>query len=430
MKVVKQISLSIGDVVRIEVDRLAFGGEGVARHQGMVVFVPLAATGDVLDVKIVEIKKNFARASIVQIVRPSGDRREPPCQYYGQCGGCQLQHINYESQLQAKATFIRDSLRKIAGIDWQHEIEVKAATEFGYRSRAQLKLGDAAGPVRIGATYDSPNTDFAGQQDKRILVGFHRRNSHSVCDIEECAVLDPRLNSALAELRKSLNTAGSKGEFPTTIDLASGDSGVAANPPAAGIPAGSIARRIGPFNYRFSASTFFQANPSALWPVIESAVSDATGGLAIDLYAGVGLFTLPLGARFNKVIGVEASAESVAFAEANIAANGLGNIEFRRSRSEDWLREYADGVAAGRHESADFILLDPPRGGVEGAGRHLIRAAPSQICYVSCNPPTLSRDMARLIKNGYRLEKILGFDLFPQTYHVETIATLARSFST
>jgi 23S rRNA (uracil1939-C5)-methyltransferase len=426
MKVVTQSSLLIGDLVRLEVDRLAFGGEGVARHHGMVVFVPLAAEGDVLDARIIELKRNFARASIVQIVRPSVDRREPPCRYYGKCGGCQLQHLNYEAQLRAKSSFIRDSLRKIGGIDWPHEIEVKAAPEFGYRSRAQLKIGDMSEHRLIGPKYENPTPDTTGRHHN-FLIGFHRRNSHSVCDIEECAVLDPQLNSTLAELRSRLNNPASKSECPRTIDLASGDSGVAANPPVAGIPAGPIARRIGPFTYRFSASTFFQANPSMLWPLIESAASDVTGGLAIDLYAGVGLFTLPLGARFDKVIGVEASAEAAAFAEANIAASGLANIEFRRSRSEDWLRQYADGVSAGRHESADFILLDPPRGGVEGAGSHLIRAAPSEICYVSCNPATLSRDLARLSKNGYRLEKILGIDLFPQTYHVETIARLARS---
>ena len=419
-------SPSIGSVIRIEVDRLAFGGEGVARHQGLVVFVPLAAAGDVLDAKVVEIKKNFARASIIQVVKPSVDRRVPPCRYYGECGGCQLQHLSYAAQLRAKAGFIRDSLTKIGGIDWPHEIEVQAAPEFGYRSRAQLKLGHQTDPIPVGEAFESPGPNSTGPYH-RILVGFHRRNSHSVCDIEECAVLEPRLNSALAEIRISSNNFGSRVDLPGTIDLAAGDSSVAASPPLAGIPATSIERRIGPFTYQFSASTFFQANPSVLWPLIESATSDVAGGLAIDLYAGVGLFTLPLGARFDRVIGVEASAEAAGFAAANIAGSGLRNIKFHRGRSEDWLRDYANGVATGRQTSADFILLDPPRGGIEGAGKHLIRAAPSRICYVSCNPATLSRDLARLIKNGYRIDALQGFDLFPQTYHVETIARLSRS---
>ncbi len=243
-----------------------------------------------------------------------------------------------------------------------------------------------------------------------------------------CAVLEPELNSALAALRMSLKGLGTEGiEFPRTIDLASGDSGVAAHPPVAGIPDGPIRRRIGQFTYQFNASTFFQANPSILGHLIDTATLEAKGDLAIDLYAGVGLFTLPLSRTFKRVIGVEASAESAAFAQANVAASGLNNIEVRRRRSEDWLREHADAIAAGR-QAADFMLLDPPRGGVEGAGRHLIRAAPAEICYVSCNPATLSRDLARLIKHGYRIEKLLGLDLFPQTYHVETIARLSRAY--
>src|SRR5215467_12503632 len=426
MKGVAESALSIGNVIRIEVDRLAFGGEGVARYQGLVVFVPLAAAGDVLDAKIVEIKKNFARASIVQVVRPSLDRRVPPCRYFGECGGCQLQHLSYEAQLRAKAGFIRDSLRKIGGIDWPHEIEVKPSPEFGYRSRAQLKLDRQKATPGVGADSDHPAQDHAGDY-YRILVGFHQRNSHAICDIEECAVLESGLNSTLRDLRVGLNSSGSTVEPPGTIDLASGDSGIVGKPPLAGIPDGSVERRIGPYTYQFSASTFFQANPSVLWPLIESATSDFTGRLAIYLYAGMGLFTLPLSTRFDEVVGVEATAEAAAFAARNIARSGQRNIEFRRSRSEDWLRDYADRVAAARSAAADFILLDPPRGGIEGAGKHLIRAAPSRICYVSCNPATLSRDLARLTKNGYGIEKLEGFDLFPQTYHVETIARLSRS---
>jgi len=422
---VSQNSLSIGDKVRLEIERLAYGGEGVARHEGLVIFVPLAAAEDVLDVQITELKKNFARASIVRVVNPSTDRREPPCQYYGVCGGCQLQHITYEAQLSAKSDFIRDSLRKIGGIDWPHEIEMKSASELGYRSRAQLKLDHADGP-------GTGSLDGSGdvQPDNRVVVGFHRRGSHSVCDVEQCAVLEPDLNAALTALRSALkSTDSSRGAFPWTIDLASGDSGVAARPPLAGFPAGPVNRLVGSFTYQSGPSTFFQANPSMLGELIESATRDAAGSFAVDLYAGVGLFTLPLAATFDKVIGVEANSETAAFAAANIAESGLHNIEFRRRRSEDWLSEHAEAVSAGRAPAADFMLLDPPRGGVEGAGRHLIRAAPSQICYVSCNPATLSRDLARLIKRGYQIDTIVGLDLFPQTFHVETIARLSRASS-
>jgi 23S rRNA (uracil1939-C5)-methyltransferase len=425
-EIVADNPLSIGDKIRIQVDRLAFGGEGVARHEGLVIFVPFAAKGDTLDVQVTEIKKNFARASIIQVIKPSVERREPPCQYYSVCGGCQLQHINYQAQLVAKADFIRDSLRKIGGIQWQQEIEVKSGSELGYRSRAQLKLDCCRGaqdrtetPVATGA-----------ESEKRLLVGFHRKGSHSVCDIERCAVLEPPLNATLASLRSSLNDSCAGGrDFPRTIDLACGDSIVAADPPVGGLPPGPIKRRIGAFVYEFGPSTFFQANPSMLSPLIESATDGTGGELAVDLYAGVGLFTLPLAGRFNEVIGVEANSEAAQFAERNIAASGLNNIKFRRRRSEDWLNEYVQAVSAGKHPVADFMLLDPPRGGIEGAGIHLIRAAPARICYVSCNPTTLSRDLARLVKHGYFIEEIVGLDLFPQTYHVETVVRLSRASS-
>jgi 23S rRNA (uracil1939-C5)-methyltransferase len=390
-----------------------------------VIFVPFAAAGDSLDVQITEIKKNFARASIITIVKPSADRRQPECQYYGVCGGCQLQHISYESQLAAKGDFIRDSLRKIGGIEWPHKIEVKSGLEFGYRSRAQLKLDRASAVLSLPDSLRST----AMTPGDRVVVGFHQRGSHSVCDVERCAVLEPQLNSALVSLRSFLNSPGTGGSpVPKTIDIASGDSIVAADPPVGGILAVPIKRRIGAFVYEFGPSTFFQANPSMLSQLVESA-TDIAGSLAVDLYAGVGLFTLPLAARFDKVVGVEADAEAARFAARNIATSGLGNIKFARRRSEDWLNEYSQSVAAGKHPVADFMLLDPPRGGIEGAGKHLIRAAPSRICYVSCNPTTLSRDLARLVKHGYRIERIAGLDMFPQTYHVETIVDLSRMSS-
>jgi 23S rRNA (uracil1939-C5)-methyltransferase len=399
---VNDTSLSIGDTIDVTTERLAYGGDAIARHDGLAVFVRYAAPGERLRVRITERKKNFARGVIDRILEPSPSRREPLCQYFGDCGGCQLQHISYDAQLESKIGFVRDALERIGRIDWPHEIKIRHAAEFGYRSRAQVKVDRRAG-----------------------RVGFNRAASNAVCDVTSCPILVPELDEALRSLWRALgHEPGEDQSLPNRlqIEMAAGESGVSFEPSLGGLPAGALQRTVQGAVYNFSASTFFQGNPSLLDELVEVAVGETSGDLAIDLYAGVGLFTIQLARRFSRVIGVEADTAAANFALENISTNHLTNIEFHNSKTESWLKSFVEAKAP----PPDLVLMDPPRSGAAEAITHIVGVKPSRITYVSCDPTTLARDLRTLLDSGYELTRITAIDLFPQTFHVETVAALAR----
>jgi 23S rRNA (uracil1939-C5)-methyltransferase len=397
-------SIAVGDIVEVTTGQLAYGGDAVARHRGLAVFVQFAAPGERLRVRIIEVKKNFARAVIEEVLTQSPSRRDAPCRYFGQCGGCQLQHISYEAQLEAKIGFVRDALERVGRIDWPHEIEIKHAAEFGYRARAQVKV---------------ERTD-----DSQSSIGFARAGSRSVCDVESCAILLPQLDAALGAFRKSAADPDQPlaGRIRTEVNIAAGDSAISFEPQVVGLPGGVLTRTVAGFAFRFSPATFFQVNALMLETLVSKAVGDESGSLAIDLFAGVGLFTLPLASRYAQVIGVEADRRSVAFARENIAASTLENVDVRQAGAASWLEKFA----AIRAPAPDLILLDPPRTGAADSIPHLTALKPARITYVSCDPATLARDLRKLLDSGYELRSVVALDLFPQTYHVETVASLAR----
>jgi len=242
-------------------------------------------------------------------------------------------------------------------------------------------------------------------------------------------VLVPELDAALAHLREAVSDATNAARAGLLglreIEMAAGDDGVAVAPKVGGLSAGTIRRAINDLTYQFSPTTFFQGNALLLEALTAEAVDDYAGRLAIDLYAGVGLFTLPLARRFERVISVESDNEAARFARQNIATNQIANVEARHARVEQWLTDFTAQRSA---ESApvDLLLLDPPRTGAAAALAGIIAVQPARIVYVSCDPPTLARDLRRLLDAGYALERITGVDLFPQTYHVETVARLAN----
>jgi 23S rRNA (uracil1939-C5)-methyltransferase len=404
--------LSIGDVIEVTAERMAYGGDAVARYEGLTVFVPLAAPGDRLRVRIAEMKKRFARAAIQEIISESPARRIPPCSYFGECGGCQLQHLSYDAQAEAKADFIRDSLARIAHIEWPHEITIKRAKEFQYRSRAQVKVEENI---------------KSRQGDLRI--GFNKAGSRAVCDVSDCPVLVPELNSALKTLRSNLKSARSRShtKWPSEIEIAAGDSGVTVEPEIAGLGRREVERSVRGAIYRFSASTFFQVNPFLLDDLIDEAVKGAAGKLAIDLYAGVGLFTIQLARAFDRVIGIEADVESARFARANIKSNNVANAELHAERVESWLKQAAEEFEKRGFGSLDLVLLDPPRSGASEAIAPILTLEPERITYVACDPTTLARDLRRIIDSGYVIERLTALDLFPQTYHIEIVVSLAKA---
>lgn len=381
----------------VEVERILPGGMGLAHAGGKTVFVSLAAPGDRVRVRIDRQQGELLFASIVEIITPSPERVEPPCPYFGRCGGCDFQQLTYEAQLAAKAGIIRDCLHRIARLENIPEIVVTASpNNWRYRMRATWQI----------------------DQELRA-IGYYERGSRRVCDVADCAVLKPELQETLERVRVT-----EWHEFPRDLkhlDGVVGENGVSLSPSFAEFQTNELTLTVRGEGYQYNADAFFQINPSLLGSLIENAIGDASGGTVLDLYCGVGLFTLPLARQFQKVIGVEANATATRFARRNLQLAGLRNANVITATVTDWFRSASIGPV-------DFVLLDPPRAGAESAViEGILNLQPRAISYVSCDPATLARDLRKLIGGGYVIESIIGFDLFPQTHHVETVVRLARS---
>jgi 23S rRNA (uracil1939-C5)-methyltransferase len=413
--------------MEVTIERILPGGLGLAHAEGLTVMVPLAAPGDRLRVQIDRVKGNVSFALIQEVIAPSPDRVEPPCPYFGRCGGCDFQQLTYQAQLDAKCEIIRDCLRRIGGIESTPVFQITPAPNpWHYRSRAQWQ-------------YDSVTQ----------RLGYFESNSRRVCDVAECAVLVPELQETLTALRRRMERSDlpdDARDFRAVV----GDEGVSLSPHRAssrtpGSPAGQpgwggaategsdssaadVTRTIRGEKYKLNAGSFFQANNDLTPQLIDAAIGGVGGETAVELYCGVGLFTLPLARRFQHVKGVEADTAAAAFASTNLADAGLANAEVSNQDVSAWLERDADawlGECAERGK-LDYLLLDPPRTGAESRVINgIIRLRPQKLCYVSCDQATLARDLKKLIAGGYALDSINAFDMFPQTHHVETVARLS-----
>ena len=378
----------------IEIERILPGGMGLAHAEGKTVFVSLAAPGDRVRVRIDREQGNVLFASIEEIMEPSPLRIEPPCPYFGRCGGCDFQQLTYEAQLAAKAEMIRDCLHRIARLENIPEIVVSPSpNEWRYRMRATWQI----------------------DQEQR-QIGYYERGSRRVCDVADCAVLQPELQAKLEEVR-----ATDWHEFPSDLkhlDVVAGEDGISFAPAFADFETREVSLTIRGEVYHYNAEAFFQINSSLLGSLIEVALADASGASALDLYSGVGLFTLPLARHFKNVLAVESNPAGAQFARRNLQRAGLANARVITATVTDWFRTVSAAPV-------DFILLDPPRAGAESAViRGIIDRHPPQVSYVSCDPATLARDLKKLMDVGYTIDSITGFDLFPQTHHVETVVRL------
>jgi 23S rRNA (uracil1939-C5)-methyltransferase len=387
----------------VMVERIVPGGMGLAHADGRTIFVALAAQGDHVRVRVEKTRGKVVFASIIEVLAPSTVRVAPPCPYFGRCGGCDFQQLNYDAQLEAKIHIVQDCLRRIAGIETPVEVEIKASPNaWHYRSRAQWQHDRA-----------------------HKTLGYFERGSHKVCDVVECPVIVPALQESLTSLREAMRE-GVLPEHVAEFQAVAGDGGMVSIVPPINEPKieRESARTIGGFRYRFDAEGFFQINHEQLPALIAAALSDCGGETAVDLYCGVGLFTLPLATRFKRVIGVEASDAAINYARLNLDAAQLTNAQAKCARVGDWLKHNAASLAP-----IDFVLLDPPRAGVEDrdALDGILALRPKRIAYVSCDPATLARDLRAFIGGGYRLDSVSAFDMFPQTHHVETIAHLSST---
>jgi 23S rRNA (uracil1939-C5)-methyltransferase len=384
-------------MLEVLVERILPGGVGLAHADGLTLLVALAAPGDRVRVRIERRQGRVAFASIAEIVSPSPVRIEPPCPYFGRCGGCDFQHLSYEAQLAAKVEIIRDCLRRIAQLDFTGEIPITGSPKaWRYRSRAQWQF-----------------------EPQQMRLGYFERGSHRVCDVAACPVLVPELEAVLEGLREQMKI-GSLPEGVLEFQAVAGDDGSSLAPPVAEHPTREVSRRIGAHRYRFSAEGFFQINHELLGLLIAAATADAQGDTAVDLYCGAGLFTLPLARAFARVFGVEAHATAISFAGRNLEDAGLGNATLETAKVGEWLAANSERLAP-----VDFLLLDPPRAGAEdNTIDGILALRPQQISYVSCDPATLARDLKGLTAGGYRLDAVAAFDMFPQTHHVETVVHL------
>ncbi|MCY7376036.1 MAG: class I SAM-dependent RNA methyltransferase [Pyrinomonadaceae bacterium] len=387
----------IGETLTVKIEKIVPNGFGLAFAENLTVFVPLSAGGDELRVKINQIKGKTAFAEIVEIIEPSPARVEPRCPYFGRCGGCDFQQLNYAAQLEAKIGIVRDCLSRIGKINYEREIPIIGSPhEYEYRSRAQWHV--------------------AARQKK---IGYFQRKTHEIIDVEVCPILIPDLEKILTELRETIEW---ESFWSAMVEIETAAAGGEVSIYSAEIiePTEEISFTAHGETYWHDATSFFQGNPFLIEQLVEAAVKDANGESALDLYCGVGLFTLPLARKFQKVVGVEGYDKAVDFAEKNVEQARLTSVRFYRENVGDWLNENAANL-----KNLDFVLLDPPRSGTEKETiENLLKIKPRQISYVSCEPSTLARDLKILTENGYSIESITAFDLFPQTHHVETIVRL------
>ena len=383
--------------LEVEVERILPGGMGLAHAGGKTVFVALAAPGDRLRVVVERRQGEVLFASIKEIITPSPVRIEPPCPYFGRCGGCDFQQLTYEAQLAAKAEIIRDCLHRIARLENVPEISVTPSPDnWRYRVRATWQIDREAN-----------------------AIGYYERGSRRVCDVAECAVLQPELQQTLEQVR-----ATNWSRFPRELkhlDAVAGENGVSLAPSFAEFHTTELSLTVRGEHYHYNAMAFFQINPSLLESLLDFALGDVSGESVLDLYCGVGLFTLPLARRFKNVIGVESNPAATRFARRNLQHVGLVNARIVTASVTDWFRSGANTAGP-----VDFVLLDPPRAGAESAVINgILGLRPARISYVSCDPATLARDLKKLIAAGYAVDSIAAFDLFPQTHHVETVVWLS-----
>jgi len=425
------------DVQILDIDSLAFGGAGVGRLEGKAVFVPLSAPGDRVRCRILRQKKRFAEAELLEVLEPSSMRKPAPCPHFGVCGGCRWQHLGYEDQCSQKETIFRDMLVRQAGVAPELIRPLAAApSPWGYRSRAQLKCR---------------------MTPSGFVMGFYRQGSHFVIDVPHCAVLHPALDAAARALREPLSKSPEVAKIPQ-LDLGVGDDGaVRAVVHYLGERLKKFCAELAPLAEALDIALFVQTGrkeslhlvrgPENLFLEVEGcSLGYGPGGFAqinleqnralvrlalealepldgkriLDLFCGMGNFTLPLAQSAQLLVGVEDYAPSIASARENAARNSLSNVRFHT--------EPASGAFA-RHagqEGFDAVLLDPPRSGAYEVIKDLLFAAPRHLLYVSCDPATLARDLVPLLHGGYRLLWSRPLDMFPQTHHVESISLLQR----
>jgi 23S rRNA (uracil1939-C5)-methyltransferase len=444
----------------LSIEKLIYGGEGLARTppgadgRSMAVFVPFVLPGERVEADVRREKAGFARGALTQLIEASPDRVAASCPYFQKCGGCHYQHIPYARQLEFKAGILRETLQRIAKIELPSEIRVHASPPWNYRNRVRLRV--------------RPSPQFS--------LGYFRFGSHEFLPVSQCPIASPLLNRMLARLLElELNCPPSVQEIELFADVADEQMlcwafcGREADKPEllrwaeevrrelpemigvtffssssssserqrrneeeedapmdrktlAQSGAKSILYRTKDHEYQVSAGAFFQVNRHLVDELVEVVTGNASGESALDLYAGVGLFSAVLAENFHHILSVEASQT----AYGDLVQNVPANVKAVSGRTEHTLTsDYAKGqTARNRH---DLVVLDPPRTGAgKAVTRALVELGAPRVRYVSCDPATLARDLEPLLAAGYRIAEAHLFDLFPETFHIESVMLLER----
>ena len=376
------------------IEKLVEGGEGLGRFEQIAVLVADVAPGDRVKVDLTERHPGWARGNVIELLDEGPDRREPPCPHYSRCGGCNLQHLEDDAQRSAKVSAACETLRRLGGVIVK-DPEVVFGSAWGYRQRAQFQVDSRA----------------AG----RARVGYHARKSHDVVAVDSCPILAPALEAVLRELPDLLPE-----QPPRRIDVAVGSEGeYGVAPLVEGLPHGELELVVGDDRLSFDARCFVQGHRELLEQLVQVVVGEHSDpeGVAWDLYSGVGLFTVPLAARYARVVAVESDGAAVHWARRNLKRAGrAATTEIRRLRVEMIQDHLKPGVSR--------VVADPPRTGLPLGARHaLLRSRPNRLTYVSCQPATLARDLKDLLR-GFRIDSTTFVDLFPQTSHIETVVQL------
>lgn len=371
-----------GQKIELQISDIAFGGEGVARVEEFVLFVPFVIVGETVEAQITEVKKNFARAKLVKVIQASPERVAAPCPYFGACGGCQYQHITYAEQLRIKHKQISDLFERVGKISRAVISPVVPCPQpYGYRNR-----------IMIRSQWNKP--------EQKLNIGFIRADCGLVEDITECKIAEPALSDQIKQVR--------------------------ANPP----PKGGIkvVLRIPPEGWEVPRDSFFQNNFFLLPKLVETVRGFVRSGGSkhlIDLFCGVGFFGIELAKDVESFIGVEFDQLAIKAARKNAEQRGISNGEFVTGSVEKIMPEILARFSA----DSTAVLLDPPRKGCWPETLELLRQQrPAQIIYVSCHPATMARDLNILCAESvFKLAQVVPLDMFPQTQHVECVADLRRS---
>ena len=424
----------------IEIEKMVYGGHGLGRADGKVVFVPFTAPGDRAEIELVREKKGYAEGIPKGFEYGSPLRVKPFCPLFGECGGCQYQHLPYTEQLKLKEEAVRDLLHHLTPRGNFIILPViPSPCDRGYRIRAQLKAGMSSG---------------------RRVLGFYAWRTHRVVEVKDCPLLDRLANKILLGLQNwsSERTGVSVRNADLQVSPDEGQGVVSLGIDGSGNPSigEEICRKIkgvkgvalkgkqkvswGELSLRYdwpeigggerlriqsSGKSFFQVNPRQNWTLMQKVVewADLTGQeKVLDLFCGSGNLTLPLAQRAGQVWGVDQDSRAVDHAVENARENHLSNCTFFATSAEEGIRRVEEEA-----RSVDVAVLDPPRAGAPGILDLLVSLRPQKILYVSCEPPTLARDLSRLTTLGYNVKRVQPLDMFPQTYHIEAIAELTGS---